>query len=66
MKKSLSVDEFGCLCNKLSPTEFIISSDNQKTSLIGNAINFNFVFPKIFIGNNPSMIYKTARRFVTG
>ena len=54
--KILSISEFKGLCNKLSPSEFIISTDNQRADLSECGIKCSFTFPTMVIASNPSSI----------
>lgn len=54
--KILSIGEFKSLCNKLSPSEFVISSDNQGADLSECGMKCNFTFPTMVIATNPSTI----------
>ena len=54
--KFLSVGEFKSLCNKLSPNEFVITSDNQMT-ISESGLKCSLVFNSIAIHTNPSSIF---------
>ena len=54
--KVLSIEEFKSVCNKLSPSEFIVSSDNQRFDSKECGMVFNFTFPTMVVATNPSSI----------
>lgn len=54
--KILSISEFKNLCNKLSPSEFIISTDNQRFDSTECGMKCDLAFPAIAISSNPSTI----------
>jgi len=54
--KFLSVGEFKGLCNKLSPNEFVITSDNQM-DVSECGMKYSIVFNSIAIHTNPSSIF---------
>lgn len=53
----LSITEFKNLCDKLSPREIIVSSDNQNMDLVEYGINYSLTFSTINVLLNPSLIY---------
>ena len=54
--KFLSISEFQSLCNKLSPNEFILASDNQRTDVLEHGIGYSLVFTTAIIHTNPTSI----------
>lgn len=54
--KFLSVGEFKSLCNKLSPNEFVITSDNQM-DVSESGIKYSIVFNSVAVHTNPSSIF---------
>jgi len=60
--KILSIGEFKNMCNKLSPTEFVVSMDNQQFSLSEYGVNFTLKFPTMIVHTNPSSIYFKDRQ----
>lgn len=50
--KKLSIEEFKLLCDKLSPKEFIINSENYlNLDIPENGLKYTLVFPRIVISN---------------
>lgn len=58
--KFLSVGEFKSLCNKLSPNEIIITSDNQ-TDVSESGMKCSIVFDSITIHLNPNSVFLKSK-----
>jgi len=54
--KFLSIKEFKDFCKNLSPSEFIISTDNQKFDFTECGIKCNLVFSTMLIAMHPDTI----------
>lgn len=63
--ENLSIGEFKHMCDKLSPNEFIISTDNQTMDISELGMRCNFVFPTMIVHTNPNSIYfKDAHSYI--
>ncbi len=54
--KILSIKEFRDFCKELSPSKFIISTDNQKFDFTECGMKYNFIFPTMFVAMHPDTI----------